>query len=337
MKDNRISRLLLITSFSLSAGLALVIFITYHFPWLSFVLVPLFGFIVWILYKRLINDTIESRLENIYNIIYSKVERPESLPNPDETMIKLKEDVTQWRKKQSNELEKLRLSDKYRKEFVANVTHELKTPIFTIQGYIHSLLDGAIHDHDVNMMFLEKASKNVERMASLVADLEVITQLETGVLKFEMETFELVPLIEEVIDSLESKTMLKRRNTKIDAPDESVYVHADKERMRQVLTNLIENSIKYGNEGGTTTVHTKPQGKTVIIEVEDDGPGINEEHLPRLFERFYRVDKSRSRIAGGTGLGLSIVKHIIEGHHKTINVRSTLGKGTVFTFSLDTR
>lgn len=309
----------------------------YHFPWLAFPVVPLFGWVVWYVYKRLINHTIESRLDNIYNIIYSKTDRPDVYSNPDETMVKLKEDVTQWRRKQSSELEKLRLSDKYRKEFVANVTHELKTPIFTIQGYIHSLIDGALHDHEVNMMFLEKASKNVERMASLVADLEVITQLETGVLKFEMETFELVPLVEEVIDSLESKTMLKRRTTRIDAPAEAVYVHADKERMRQVFTNLIENSIKYGNEGGSTTVHIKPQGKTVIIEVEDDGPGIQEEHLPRLFERFYRVDKSRSRIAGGTGLGLSIVKHIIEGHHKTINVRSTVGKGTVFTFSLDTR
>jgi two-component system phosphate regulon sensor histidine kinase PhoR len=300
-------------------------------------ILPVSVLCIWLIYNKLVLQIIESRLDSIYNIIYTKGDRPQLSSGPDDSLKKLKGDVSKWRSKQNSELEKLRLSDKYRKEFVANVTHELKTPIFTIQGYIHSLLDGAIHDHEVNTMFLEKASRNVDRMASLVADLEIITQLETGVLKFEMEIFELQPLIEEVFDSLESKTLLKHRVNRLDAPQEPVYVLADRERIRQVFTNLIENSIKYGNDNGTTTVHLLQQGKSVIIEVEDDGPGIHEEHLPRLFERFYRVDKSRSRVAGGTGLGLSIVKHIIEGHQKTINVRSTLGKGTVFTFSLDAK
>ncbi|MFN5379903.1 MAG: sensor histidine kinase [Bacteroidota bacterium] len=336
MKDTRIYRLISWSSIFISLIIAVLASLLFFSPWFLVLLIPLSALLIWYIFRNIVNKTIESRLDHIYNIIYSK-NRPAMGNNPDDTLSALKSDVSKWRSTQHNELEKLRLSDRYRKEFVANVTHELKTPIFTIQGYIHSLLDGAINDHEVNMIFLEKAAKNVERMSSLVADLEIITQLETGVLKFEMEVFELRPLIEEVIDSLESKISSKQRTSIIRSPEEPVYVYADKERIRQVFTNLIENSIKYGNEGGQSTIQFDQQGKSVIIEVKDDGPGIQEEHLPRLFERFYRVDKSRSRVAGGTGLGLSIVKHIIEGHQKTINVRSAPGKGTIFTFSLDSR
>ncbi len=337
MKERSVFNLLLSGSVTAAIIITTLSALVLLSPWFLLLILPISVLILWILNRNFIQKNIESRLDSIHNIIYTKGDKPQMSSNLDETLIQIKSDVSEWRSNQSNELEKLRLSDKYRKEFVANVTHELKTPIFAIQGYIHSLLDGAIHDHEVNMMFLEKASKNVERMASLVADLEVITQLETGVLKFEMEIFELQPLVEEVIDSLESKAMQKRRVIKLDSTEEPTYVYADRERIRQVFTNLVENSVKYGNEGGITTVHIQQQGKSAIIEIEDDGPGIYAEHLPRLFERFYRVDKSRSRIAGGTGLGLSIVKHIIEGHHKTINVRSRVGIGTVFTFSLDAK
>ncbi|MEI7670429.1 MAG: ATP-binding protein, partial [Pseudomonadota bacterium] len=224
----------------------------------------------------------------------------------------------------------------YRKEFVANVTHELKTPLFNIQGYIHSLIDGALYDKEVNHIFLEKASKNVDRLVTLVSDLEIISQLETGGAIFEHEVFDIYDLVTEVFESLEFKAAAKKKYLSIETgADKQYYVSADKDKIRQVFVNLIENSIKYGIQNGRTWINFIDADENLLIEICDDGPGIPEEHLQRLFERFYRVDKSRSRDAGGTGLGLAIVRHIIEGHHKTINVKSKVGEGTVFSFSLD--
>jgi two-component system phosphate regulon sensor histidine kinase PhoR len=225
--------------------------------------------------------------------------------------------------------------ERYRKEFLGNVSHELKTPIFNIQGYINTLLDGAWEDQEVLIHFLKKAAKSTDRIASLVEDLESISQLESGFLTMEMEIFDINDLIHDIFDSLDFRAAEK--NIRLDFKegcDTPFIVEADKDRVRQVIINLLVNSIKYGKENGYTLIGLYDMDENILIEVTDNGIGIEEEHLPRLFERFYRVDKSRSRDEGGTGLGLSIVKHIIEAHDQTINVRSTKGVGTTFAFTL---
>jgi two-component system phosphate regulon sensor histidine kinase PhoR len=243
--------------------------------------------------------------------------------------------VMQWAEDRKEEIEQLQKMEKYRREFVANVSHELKTPLFNIQGYIHTLLDGAVDDKTVSKNFLDKAGKNVERLVSLVADLEVISQLEAGAVNLETETFDIHALVNDVFESLEIKSNQKKITLSYKKGcDQPFYVIADKDKIRQVFVNLIDNSIKYGKESGNTIVSFYDMADNILTEVTDDGIGLAKEHLPRLFERFYRADKSRSREQGGTGLGLSIVKHIIEAHNQTINVRSGEGVGTTFGFTL---
>lgn len=243
--------------------------------------------------------------------------------------------LDQWSKERTSEIERLRRLENYRKEFLGNVGHELKTPIFNIQGYIMTLLEGGLEDDKINRTYLQRAEKSVERMISMLDDLEAITQLESGELELDPEQFDLAVLVNEVLLGQEFRANGKNIRLKFnyfgDAP---LHVHADKSRIRQVLTNLIVNSIKYGKEEGETIVRVNDIGTKLHIEVADNGIGIPEEHLPRLFERFYRVDKSRSREIGGTGLGLAIVKHILEAHGQTINVMSTPGAGSVFSFTL---
>ena len=223
----------------------------------------------------------------------------------------------------------------YRKEFLGNVSHELKTPIFTIQGYVHTLLEGGIEDQEINQLYLQKAARSIDRLISIVDDLESISRLEAGGLILENRTFDCNELIRDVIESLElrareSSIML----SSVNLTGEQHYVYADKERIRQVLVNLLVNSLKYGKKGGITRVKIEDHDEFVTVDVEDDGIGVERQHLGRLFERFYRVDKSRSRDQGGTGLGLAIVKHIIEAHNQKITVESTPGAGTRFTFTL---
>jgi len=244
-------------------------------------------------------------------------------------------EVILWAKDQKQEIEELKKLENFRKEFLGNVSHELKTPIFNIQGYIDTLIDGAIDDPEVNMRFLTKAAKSVDRLCELVDDLISISQLETGQLKMEMIRFDMHELVEDIFEALEMKA--KERNIHLDFKDGCdvpFWVYADKERIRQVMVNLIVNSIKYGKVNGVTLCSFYDMDENILIEISDDGEGIEEKHLPRLFERFYRVDKSRSRDAGGNGLGLAIVKHIIEAHEQSINVRSKIGYGTTFGFTL---
>ncbi len=244
-------------------------------------------------------------------------------------------EVMEWENEKVTEIEQLKKLEVYRKEFVANVTHELKTPLFSIQGYIHTLLDGALEDEAVNKMFLEKASRNVDRLTNLISDLEIITQLESGSYTLEQEVFDIHMLASDVFDSLELKANARKISLSFKKGcDQPFYVFADKEKIRQVLINLLDNSIKYGKERGNTVVSFYDMDENILVEVTDDGNGIDEHHLVRLFERFYRADKSRSRDIGGTGLGLSIVKHIIEAHNQTINVRSRVGVGTTFGLTL---
>jgi len=233
------------------------------------------------------------------------------------------------------EIETLKEAAQYRKEFLGNVSHELKTPIFNIQGYLHTLLDGGLDDPEVNRKYLLKASENLERLTNIVHDLEIISQIESNALTLDFTRLDIRDLIEEVINELSLKAELKGIHLKFSVgSDTAAFVRADRDSLRQVVTNLISNSIRYGKQDGETSVAVYQTQDKVTVEVADNGIGIAEEHLPRIFERFYRVDKSRSRELGGTGLGLSIVKHILEAHGQTIHVKSKPGEGSVFSFTL---
>ena len=218
---------------------------------------------------------------------------------------------------------------------MGNVSHELKTPIFNIQGYIQTLLDGGLQDKDVNMKFLKRANVSVDRMINIVEDLEVISRLETDDNELEFENFNIVQIINEAFDQLELKASEMNIQLELTNESSSPIVYADKNKIQQVFMNLISNSIKYGKKGGKTTVRLFDMTDKTLIEIADDGIGIDEDSLNRLFERFYRVYKNRSREIGGTGLGLAIVKHIIEAHQQTINVRSTVNVGSTFSFILE--
>ena len=230
----------------------------------------------------------------------------------------------------------LKDQENYRREFLGNVSHELKTPLFTIQGYILTLIEGAMKDKKVRGKYLKRSAKGVDRLISIVKDLDLITQFESGIKTVDKSNFNIYELIYNVYDLMEFES--EKNNTKLLIKDEHnspVIVNADKERILQVLTNLIVNSIKYGKENGYTEVAVEEYNKDrIIVRVADNGEGIEDEHLPRLFERFYRIDKNRSRKKGGSGLGLSIVKHIIEAHQEQIFVESKVGQGTEFSFTL---
>lgn len=244
-------------------------------------------------------------------------------------------EVLSWAREQRLEIEQLKKLETFRKEFLGNVSHELKTPIFNIQGYIHTLIDGAIDDPDVNRRFLNKAARSLDRIVDLLEDLISISQLETGQLTMEKERFDIHALAKDVFESLEMRARERKISLAFkEGCDQPFFVFADRQRIRQVLANLVVNSINYGKEGGRTLVSFYDMHENLLVEVSDNGEGIEEKHLPRLFERFYRVDKDRSRATGGNGLGLSIVKHILEAHNQTINVRSKIGNGTTFGFTL---
>ena len=250
------------------------------------------------------------------------------------TLIKEVEKFAQQRK---TEIETLKIRETYRKEFMGNVSHELKTPLFTVQGYILTLLDGAMHDPEILDKYLNRANKGVERLIYIVNDLDMITKLETGDLNLNYTSFDIVELVQSVFDLYEMKASKKNIALTFDMNyEDPILVHADKERIQQVLSNLIVNSIKYGKEDGTTEVSIEDliRNKT-IVRVTDNGEGIAQAHIPRLFERFYRVDKSGSRKEGGSGLGLAIVKHIIEAHHERIYVESDYRVGSEFSFTLE--
>jgi len=252
-------------------------------------------------------------------------------------METLTQEIDKYAKDKKLEIETLKVREEYRKEFLGNVSHELKTPLFTVQGYISTLMEGGIEDKKIRDKYLKRAEKGVERLIYIIKDLDMITKLEVGDLRLNMETFDIVALVESVFDLLEMKASKKKITLMFDIDyNEPIMVNADKERIQQVLTNLIVNSIKYGRSKGTTEVSIENLIKNkVIVRVTDNGEGISKENLPRLFERFYRVDKSGSRKEGGSGLGLSIVKHIIEAHDEKIYVESEKGVGSEFSFTLE--
>ncbi|MDZ7649760.1 MAG: ATP-binding protein [Cytophagales bacterium] len=225
----------------------------------------------------------------------------------------------------------------FRKEFIANVSHELKTPIFAAQGFVHTLLDGAVNDKSVRNRFLKKAAKSLDGLDILVQDLLTLSQIETGDIKMRFEHIDLHKLCVEVVDQFEEKAEKKNINLKLKAEQHKISVYADWLRITQVVTNLVSNAVSYTPEGGVVTVWLDISKKHITTFISDTGEGIPQQHLARIFERFYRVDQSRSREKGGTGLGLAIVKHILEGHNSKAEVQSTVGKGTVFSFKLTDR
>lgn len=244
-------------------------------------------------------------------------------------------ETRRWSDEQIKEISKLKEQAAFRREFLGNLAHELKTPVFSIQGYILTLLEGGLEDDTVNRTFLERASKASDRMTAILEDLDQLMKLEVNAIPLEVTSFDIKELVNDLFDDFEMRA--KKREIKLlFARDfDPLFVKADKGKIGQVITNLISNSISYGNDGGTTKVRFYALDDIVTVEVSDDGLGIDDDHLVRLFERFYRVEKSRNRNEGGSGLGLAIAKHIVEAHGQTINVRSTLGVGSTFTFSLD--
>lgn len=252
-------------------------------------------------------------------------------------MVTLRQEIEKYAKDKKLEIEAFKIREEYRKEFIGNVSHELKTPLFTVQGYISTLLDGAVNDEDLRNKYLERADKGVERLIYIIKDLDMITKLEAGDLSLDIEPFDIVKLIQNIFELLEMKASKKKITLTFDIDyNKPIMVNGDKERIQQVLSNLIVNSIKYGDRKGTTEISIENLIKNkVIVRVTDNGEGIDKEHITRLFERFYRVDKSGSRKEGGSGLGLSIVKHIIEAHNEQIYIESELGIGSEFSFTLE--
>lgn len=293
----------------------------------------------YIIFKSFLEIFIYRKIKLIYKTIStaknSKEKALEKVNLSQDIISNVGKEVMEWDQTRSDEIAELRRMENFRKEFLGNVSHELKTPLFNIQGYIHTLLEGALDDPEVNVNYLQRASRSVDRLCLIVDDLEAISKLESGELILDQRTFDIHELVNEVFESIELKAKEMEIGTAFkEGSDRPFYVIGDKDRIRQVLVNLLINSIKYGKKNGLSVVGFYDMDTNVLIEITDNGIGIDPKHLPRIFERFFRVDKSRSRDQGGTGLGLAIVKHIIEAHHQTINVRSTPGIGTTFTFTL---
>ncbi|WP_299158384.1 ATP-binding protein [uncultured Eudoraea sp.] len=277
------------------------------------------------------------RIKKIYDDV-SLLESSSFTAHPVTTDMKtLTEEIEKFAKDKKIEIDTLKIREEYRKDFLGNISHELKTPLFTVQGYILTLLDGALEDKAVRKKYLQRAQKGVERLIYIIKDLDLITKLEVGDLNLELSDFDIIELIQSVFELLEIKAGKKNISLTFDMNYEApVYVRADRDKIQQVLSNLIVNSIKYGHHDGTTEVSVENLIRNkVIVRITDNGEGIPEEHIPRLFERFYRVDKSGSRKEGGSGLGLSIVKHIIEAHGEKIYVESVVDVGSEFSFTLE--
>lgn len=300
--------------------------------------VGIFAFTLF-LFKLVLERFIYEKIRLIYKTIHDlKVPKGQQPGISNEDILnRTNQEVLDWARDKKKEIDELRKLEAYRREYLGNVSHELKTPIFNIQGYVLTLLDGALDDPEINRKYLHRAEQSINRMISIVEDLEVISRFESGELKLRMASFDIVALSREVMEFLEVEAGKKGIRLYFGRPyDSPVLVHADRERIRQVMTNLVVNSIKYGVENGRTKLSFFDMDEHILVEVTDGGIGIPREELPRVFERFYRGDKSRSRAPGegGSGLGLAIVKHIIEAHAQTINVRSTPGVGTTFAFTL---
>ncbi|MDP4579407.1 MAG: ATP-binding protein [Saprospiraceae bacterium] len=329
-----------------SLGVTLLVFI--YFQYFSIPLKPLyylyFVTIVFVInyfvFKHYISVYVQRKIKLIYKTIrvekLQPVEKKKQINTFRNVLEEVETEVAAWVEEQKQEMEKQKIWAEYRRNFMGDVSHELKTPIFNIQGYIETLLDGAVDEPHINRHFLQKASKNVDRLQTIINDLETISRLESGDSMLELRIFDIKKLVEEVFEELEIKAAA--RNVALifkEGAQQGFKVKADREKVHQVLINLVHNAIKYGKNNGYIKLSFYDMERQILIEVADNGAGISKEHLPHLFDRFYRVEKSRSRNAGGTGLGLAIVKHIIEAHQQTIHVRSSVEMGSTFGFTLE--
>ena len=298
---------------------------------ISFIIFGLSFLIIQLRVRKLFFE----RIRQIYEDLEFETDSLIKTSPIDSDMNSFSRDLEEFVKLKRTEIETLKKEGIYRKEFVGNVAHELKTPLFSVQGYISNLLDGAMDDKELLKKYLKRAEKSVDRLTFIIKDLDLITQLESSTLKLKVTSFDIIKLTEEIIEDLEISA--SKRNIKIifnKNYDKQILVEADKNRIEQVITNLVTNSINYGSEKGTTEISFESNVEKIIVKVNDNGEGITEENMPRLFQRFFRVDVSRSRSQGGSGLGLAIVKHIIDAHNENIYVQSTVGVGSEFSFTL---
>ena len=287
----------------------------------------------------IIRKYVAYKLKPIYSIVLSRDVHTHEIFSElkDKHVENIGEELTAWADTNDKEIARLKETEQFRKQYLGNVAHELKTPIFNIQGYISTLLDGGLEDELINRKYLERAEKSIDRLINIVNDLDTISKLESNMNRLEMEKFDIVALTKEIAEQAEMEAVKKGIRISIKGADNlpsPFWVLADKHYIGQVIVNLVINSIRYGKEGGLTRVHFRDMLDKILVEVEDNGLGISKEDLPRVFERFYRTDKGRSREQGGTGLGLAIVKHIIEAHGERISVRSEPGVGSTFSFTL---
>jgi len=335
---------LLTSAFAMGIWLVSLFIAGLHVSPTSLIISALLVFLfVYIFFRYTLERFIYQKIKVIYKTI-SKYKRSgetakQKMNVDGDTLENVHEEVLRWGEDHRNEIEKLEKMAEYRREFLGNISHELKTPIFNIQGYVLTLLDGGLEDASINREYLERTESSINRLITLVDDLENISHLESGVVKLNMKRFDVVALAREVADFMEIKA--SRQGKTIDfsgSYDKPIVVNADLERIRQVFVNLLDNSLKYGGkEDGKTRISFFKMDENVLVEITDNGPGIEPQDIPRIFERFYRADKARSREQGGSGLGLSIVKHIIEAHNQSIDVRSSKGIGTTFAFTLPLR
>lgn len=294
--------------------------------------------LIYVVTRFLLERYIYRRITPIYKVIQKQnTKKQEKLSGKEfsqDVIGNLDSEVNRWNAETSEEIKMLKSLESYRKDYVGNVSHELKTPLFSIQGYIHTLLEG-VDDKNLQRQFLSRAASNTDRLLSIVNDLEVITNIESGKIILRKESFDLRILLKEIMDDIEMQA-IHRGTTIIQKTGKEITakVYADREKIRQVISNLLINSIKYGRENGQVEINLFDMDKFLMVEISDNGPGIEEEHLKHIFDRFYRVDRSRNREIGGSGLGLSIVKHFIEAHDQSINVSSELGNGANFNFTL---
>lgn len=278
------------------------------------------------------------KVKIIYKTIHSLRSQGDGRPKiqmSEDVMNEINKEVAVWADEKIREVKELRSAENYRREFIGNLAHELKTPVFNVQGYIETLLETDLTDAELNRKFLEKANNGCERLVDLLKDLDQIASIESGNMELEWSKFDVVELIKQTIELLERSASDRSITLRLgNLAEKPIWVNADRKRIQQVIVNLLMNSISYGKENGETRVRFYDMDDNVLVEIADDGLGIAMEHLPRIFERFYRVDKSRSRNEGGSGLGLAICKHIVDSHNQSISVRSTEGVGSTFAFTL---
>jgi two-component system phosphate regulon sensor histidine kinase PhoR len=336
----KLSVLVLIAALAVGLSIGLVNFYFQHSWYYMLFSFGVAFFTAFVVFYYLLEKYIYSKIVLIYKLIHN-LKLGKDLKDAlgeyvsSDPINDVEQEVKEWAGAKKREIDILKKQEQFRREFLSNVSHEFKTPLFAVQGYIDTLQDCITDDPETASKFLKKAADNVERLSYLINDLDSISKLESGEIPINYQKFDFVGLAKEVMETLEDKA--RGKNIKLSFKEKytyPAYVNADREKIRQVMMNLIENSLKYGKPDGSTAIKIFELHDQYLIEVTDNGIGIDEKHLPRLFERFYRIDTRRSRQEGGTGLGLAIVKHILEAHEQIISVRSTLQIGTTFAFTL---